>query len=139
MIALDPADYMAINQVIAMLTYAVDAHEPERWLACWSREPRLVVDVVGKEPKESTGRDALRATVDAWRTRDPSQVHQIGLITVIEDGEGWVKTTHSAQLFRMSGTGTRLAAFAHYHDHLVRESDSWRMHDRHVRIRFADA
>ena len=137
MTTLTSSDHIAITQLIGTIMYAVDAHEPERWLACWSRQPRMVVEAVGRPTREVTGRDELRATTAAWSTRDPSQVHHVGVVTVIDDGEDWAKTTHSAELIRMSDAAPRLAAFAHYHDHLVREGGEWRVHDRHVRIWFA--
>lgn len=133
-----PSDYAEISCLIATITYTNDARDAEGWLACWSSEPRAQIERIGVRTVELVGREALRESTRAWSGRDPGQIHQVGLVAVTDDGEGWAKTAHSAILFRMDGSVPRVAAFAHYHDQVIREANAWFMHSRRVRVGYAE-
>jgi hypothetical protein len=131
---INQADYAEIVQLIATITSSNDAQDAAGWLACWSSNPTSTVEIVGRHTRHLEGLAELRESTRAWAGRDPDQVHLVGLVTVLDQGEDWARTTHSATLFRIRESAPRMAALAHYHDQLVREDKSWRMHQRQARI-----
>jgi hypothetical protein len=131
---IEQADYAEIIQLIATITSCNDAQDAEGWLACWSSNPTSTVEFAGQWTRHLQGTAELRESTRAWTGRDPDQVHMVGLVTVLDHGEDWARTTHSSMLYRIRDSAPRMAALARYQDRLIREDKSWRMHERRATI-----
>ena len=121
-----PADYQAIQELLARYCIALDEHDIDGWVALFTPDARY--EVFGQTFE---GHDRLRRLI----SHAPRGLH-LGGVPVIVTFDGARATTKQNLLFAETVSGEMRRTL--YTDRLIRTSEGWRIAERRCQFIVAD-
>ncbi|MGE5723403.1 MAG: nuclear transport factor 2 family protein [Sphingomonadales bacterium] len=135
--ALSVEDRLALQDLIAAYSWALDTGDVEGLVACFTPDARMVEEVF-EDPDIWEGHDGIRALANHYRNASgfPGRQHHVTQVQYIPQDDGSVKMRGFAFVTECEGEPPYLLRFTGwYDDHAVKEADGqWRFKRRTVRL-----
>jgi hypothetical protein len=130
-------DRLAIEDLIAAYSWALDTGDVEALVACFMPDARMVEEVF-EEPDIWEGHDGIRGIAEHYRNAPgfPGRQHHVTQIQYFPQEDGSVKMRSFAFVTECEGEPPYLLRFTGwYDDHVVKDADgAWRFMNRTVRL-----
>ncbi len=135
MAELSIADRLALQDLIAAYSWALDTGDVDGLVACFTADARMVEEVF-EDPDIWEGHDGIRALAEHYRNAPgfPGRQHHVTQVQYIPEDDGGVKMRGFAFVTECEGEPPYLLRFAGwYDDHAIRDTDG-RFRTRTVRL-----
>ncbi len=131
--ALPVADRLAILELYARYSQAVDAMDGEAWITCWVEDGEFSPSVGPTAGTPYRGHAELRQFADTRPDRYPHGRIWTGNHVLVER-DGYVEGTCYGMTVDVGGDAPQVTAHYIYHDEIVRNDGQWRFRRRAPRL-----
>ncbi len=130
-------DRLALQDLIAAYSWALDTGDVEALVACFTPDARMVEEVF-EDPDIWEGHDGIRAIAEHYRNAPgfPGRQHHVTQIQYFPQDDGSVKMRGFAFVTECEGEPPYLLRFTGYYDDLAVKCDDgkWRFKRRTIRL-----
>jgi hypothetical protein len=137
MAKIDVADRLALQDLIAVYSWALDTGDVDALVACFTPDARMAEEVF-EEPDVWEGHDGIRGIAEHYRNAEgfPGRQHHVTQIQYFPQEDGSVAMRSFAFVTECHGEPPYTLRFAGYYDDLAVRCDDgeWRFRRRTVRL-----
>jgi 3-phenylpropionate/cinnamic acid dioxygenase small subunit len=135
---INPSDWIAVHQLVATFADALDRHDPEAFLECWTKRVYDFTDrdLVIREGEDQTvdRQFVVDKVVEIWKKRSPHERfrHLVTNILVLERSDTTMKLRVGIAWATVTSRNVHVHDHYGYEDDVVKEDGQWRFQSRRI-------
>lgn len=133
---MDPADRLAIHELLARSAYALDERDVEMLADTFAEQASLTLCIAGGDlvgPFE--GRSGImKLMTDSMAEQSDQRRHVIGNVFLTAEAEDSAEVTSNLTLLSVKDGRLDTISCGLYRDRVIRQNDGWRLISRHIEL-----